>query len=77
MLTARTGQTAAIDLRVDVIGGVLLITAWGELRHDGAVRLREHIDSARTGERPVVLDLSAVERLGPEVVDMLRVQWRA
>jgi anti-anti-sigma regulatory factor len=65
------------DVQVSVIGGTLLIAAAGALGADAVERLREHIERSRSGERPVVLDLTAVERLERAATDMLRSQWRA
>jgi anti-anti-sigma regulatory factor len=74
VLDARTGQGP--DVRVSAIGGTLLIAAAGLLDARAAARLREHIDSARHGDRPVVLDLSAVDDVESEAIEMLREQWR-
>jgi hypothetical protein len=60
-----------------VIAGTLLLEAAGTLGKGESERLREHIDSARPGERPVVLDLTAVDRFEREAIEMLRDQWRA
>jgi anti-anti-sigma regulatory factor len=75
VLTDRAGQEA--DVQVSAIGGTLLLAASGALDAGAADRLREHIDRARSGERPVVLDLSAVEAVAREALDMLRTEWRA
>ena len=64
-------------MRASVIGGTLLLAASGRLDADASERLREHIGRARSGDRPVVLDLGATEQLGPEAIDMLRTEWRA
>ena len=53
----------AFELAVDAIGGVLALEARGEIvegSHDG---LRECLDQATRGGRPVVLDLSQTEVL--------------
>jgi anti-anti-sigma regulatory factor len=75
VLADRTGQTA--EVQVSAIGGTLLLAASGALDASAAARVREHIDRARSGERPVVLDLSAVEAVAREALDMLRGEWRA
>ena len=75
MLADRTGQTA--EVQVSAIGGTLLLAASGALDENAAERVREHIDRARAGDRPVVLDLSAVEAVAREAIDMLRGEWRA
>ena len=75
MLEAESEQAA--DVRASAIGGTLLLAASGRLDAHAAERLREHIESARGGDRPLVLDLGATEQLGPEAIDMLRTSWRA
>jgi anti-anti-sigma regulatory factor len=64
------------DLRVDVIGGVVLIDATGELDGPMAERLSEHLDQIRDGSRPVVLDLTRVTEVGEEALGVLRAMWR-
>jgi anti-anti-sigma regulatory factor len=75
VVEAETGQ--ASDVRASVIGGTLLLAASGRLDADASGRLYEHLERARSGDRPLVLDLGATEQLGPEAVDMLRTAWRA
>jgi len=65
------------DVQVSAIGGTLLIAPTGDLDAGAASRVGEHIDRARAGSRPVVLDLSAVDRLEREALEMLRNHWRA
>jgi anti-anti-sigma regulatory factor len=65
------------DVQVSAIGGTLLLAASGALDAGASERLRAHIDRARRGDRPVVLDLSAVEAVAREALDMLRGEWRA
>jgi len=64
------------DLRVDVIGGVVLIDATGELDAAMAERLSDHLDQIRDGRRPVVLDLTRVTEVGEETLRVLRAMWR-
>ena len=61
------------DIRVDVIGGVVLIDASGELEPD---RLAENLEQIRGGSRPVVLDLTRVTEVGDEALRVLRTMWR-
>jgi anti-anti-sigma regulatory factor len=75
VLADRTGQTA--EVQVSAIGGTLLLAASGALDASAAERVREHIERARSGGRPVVLDLSAVESVAREAIEMLRHEWRA
>ena len=65
------------DLRFDVIGGVVLIDATGELEGAMAERLDEHLEQIRGSERPVVLDLTRVTAVGDDAVAVLRAAWRA
>jgi anti-anti-sigma regulatory factor len=64
------------DLRVDVIGGVVLIDAGGELEGAMAGRLEEHLGQIRDSDRPVVLDLTRVTSVGDDAVAVLRAAWR-
>jgi anti-anti-sigma regulatory factor len=64
------------DLRFDVIGGVVLIDATGELDGPMAERLSEHLDQIRDGSRPVVLDLTRVTEVGEDALGVLRAMWR-
>jgi anti-anti-sigma regulatory factor len=75
VLADRTRQTA--EVQVSAIGGTLLLAASGVLDAPAAERLREHIDRARSSDRSVVLDLSGVETVAREAIDMLRAEWRA
>lgn len=75
MLADRTGHTA--EVQVSAIGGTLLLAATGALDATAAERVREHIARARGSDRSVVLDLSAVETVAREALDMLRSEWRA
>ena len=65
------------DLRFDVIGGVVLIDATGELEGAMVERLDEHLQQIRDSERPVVLDLTRVTAVGDDAVAVLRAAWRA
>jgi anti-anti-sigma regulatory factor len=64
------------DLRFDVIGGVVLIDASGELDAPMAQRLSKHLDQIRDGSRPVVLDLTRVTEVGEDALGVLRAMWR-
>jgi anti-anti-sigma regulatory factor len=64
------------DLRFDVIGGVVLIDATGELDAAMAERLGEHLGQIRGGSRPVVLDLTRVTEVGDDALRVLRAMWR-
>ena len=64
------------DLHFDVIGGVVLIDATGELDGDMAERLSENLDQIRGGTRPVVLDLTRVTKVGDDALRVLRAMWR-
>jgi anti-anti-sigma regulatory factor len=64
------------DLRFDVIGGVVLIDASGELDGPMAERLSEHLEQIRDGSRPVVLDLTRVTEVGEDALRVLRTMWR-
>ena len=72
MLRDRAGDVSS-DLRVDVIGGVVLIDARGELE---AERLADNLEQIRSGSRPVVLDLTRVTAVGDEALRVLRAMWR-
>src|SRR5919107_4398291 len=65
------------DLRVDVIGGVVLIDASGELEGTMAGRLGDHLEQIRGSDRPVVLDLTRVTAVGDDAVAILRAAWRS
>ncbi len=65
------------DLRLDVIGGTVLIDASGELDREMAARLGDHLERLRAGSRPVVLDLTRVSAMHGEAGAMLRAMWRA
>jgi len=64
------------DLRFDVIGGVVLLDATGELDGAMAERLGEHLGQIRGGSRPVVLDLTRVTEVGDDALGVLRAMWR-
>ena len=49
-----------LEFDVDAIAGVLVVVARGELAHGALSKLRECLDAAAAGGRPVVLDLLAV-----------------
>ena len=71
----QSGQAPGVQ--VSAIGGTLLLEAAGTLGASETERLRKHLERARPGDRRVVLDLTAVERLEREALEMLRDQWRA
>ena len=65
------------DLRFDVIGGVVLIDASGELEGAMAERLSDHLEQIRGSDRPVVLDLTRVTTVGDDALAVLRAVWRS
>ena len=75
MLRDRADETTS-DLRFDVIGGVVLIDANGELDGEMAERLSDHLEQIRGGSRPVVLDLTRVTKVGDDALRVLRAMWR-
>ena len=75
VLRNRAGEVAS-DLRIDVIGGVVLIDATGELDSTMAERLGENLEQIRGGSRPVVLDLTRVTEVGDDALKVLRQMWR-
>ena len=75
MLRNRAHEVGS-DLRFDVIGGVVLIDATGELDGETAERLSEHLGQIRGGSRPVVLDLTRVTDVGEDALRVLRTMWR-
>ena len=76
MLRNSADQVAS-DLRFDVIGGVVLIDASGELEGAMTERLSDHLDQIRDSERPVVLDLTRVTTVGDDTLAVLRAAWRS
>jgi anti-anti-sigma regulatory factor len=75
VLRDRADEVAS-DLRFDVIGGVVLIDASGELDGAMAERLGERLGEIRGGSRPVVLDLTRVTAVGDDALRILRTMWR-
>ena len=75
VLRDRADEVAS-DLRFDVIGGVVLIDASGELDGALAERLGERLGEIRGGSRPVVLDLTRVTAVGDDALRVLRTMWR-
>ena len=75
MLRNRAGEVAS-DLRFDMIGGVVLIDASGELDGAMAERLSEHLEQIRGTTRSVVLDLTRVTEVGDDALRVLRAMWR-
>ena len=64
------------DLHLDVIGGVVLINASGDLEGPLVERLSENLRQIRGSARPVVLDLTRVTTVGDDAVAVLRAAWR-
>lgn len=64
------------DLRLDVIGGVVLIDASGTLEGPMVERLSENLRQIRDSDRPVVLDLTRVSVVGDDAIAALRAAWR-
>ena len=64
------------ELRIDVIGGVVLIDATGELDQEMAERLGDHLAQTRGKTIPVVLDLTRVTEVGEDAIAVLRQAWR-
>ena len=58
-------------LTVDAIGGVLALAVEGPIREDTHEPLRECLESAIRGGRPVVLDLTEATSIEPKSVEML------
>ena len=75
MLRNRANQVPS-DLRFDVIGGVVLIDASGELEGAMAERLNDHLEQMSGNDRPVVLDLTRVTTVGDDALAVLRRAWR-
>jgi hypothetical protein len=63
-------------LRVDAIGGVLLISATGATGPEDAERLEEHLERARAGARNVVVDLTGAEAPDDRTLKVLRRAWQ-
>lgn len=72
-----TADQVSSDLRFDVIGGVVLIDASGELEGAMSERLSDHLEQIRGSDRPVVLDLTRVTAVGDDAVAVLRAAWRS
>lgn len=64
------------DLRVDMIGGVVLIDASGELEGAMVDRLADHLRRIRGRDGEVVLDLTRVTSMGDDAIAALRAAWR-
>lgn len=75
MLRNREDEVGS-DLRIDVIGGVVLIDASGELAGGISERLGDHLEQIRSGKRPVVVDLTRVTHVDDRAVAALRALWR-
>jgi anti-anti-sigma regulatory factor len=65
------------DLRFDMIGGVVLIDANGELAGEMTDRLAAQLEQIGGGSRPVVIDLTRVTAVGDDALTVLRKTWRA
>ena len=76
MLRNSTDEVSS-DLRFDVIGGVVLIDASGEMEGAMSERLSDHLEQIRGSDRPVVLDLTRVTAVGDDAVAVLRAAWRS
>jgi hypothetical protein len=63
-------------LRVDAIGGVLLISATGPSGPDDADRLEEHLERAGAGARNVVVDLTGADVPDQRMLQVLRRAWQ-
>jgi hypothetical protein len=63
-------------LRVDAIGGVLLISATGASAPEDAERLAEHLERAGAGARNVVVDLTACDAPDQRTLQVLRRAWQ-
>jgi hypothetical protein len=63
-------------LRVDAIGGVLLISATGTSAPEVAERLEEHLERAGAGSRNVVVDLTGSEAPDRRTLEVLRRAWQ-
>ena len=66
----------ADGLRVDAIGGVLLISASGPAQPEDASRIEEQLAQTGGGSRPVVIDLTSAGEPGKPLLDVLRKAWR-
>ena len=64
------------DLHVDMIGGVVLIDASGELEGRLVERLSDHLRRIRRRDGAVVIDLTRVTRVGDDAIAVLRAAWR-
>jgi anti-anti-sigma regulatory factor len=60
-----------VDLEVDVIAGVLVITATGDLVRGALAPLERCLEKAMDAGRPVVLDLLAAEAVDKEGMRLL------
>src|SRR3954452_17157702 len=65
-------QEMTLDLEVDAIAGVLVLTARGALTATTLEPLRRCVDKAVTASRVVVLDLVAVDGLDAAAIELLR-----
>ena len=62
---------ASFELAVDAIGGVLALAVRGELAGGAREHVRECLDQAIRGGRPVVLDLTEAAALDTASIQML------
>jgi anti-anti-sigma regulatory factor len=62
---------AGFELTVDAIGGVLALVVRGAVTRESHEPLRECLDSAIRGGRPVVLDLTDAESIDDASIAML------
>ena len=63
-------------LRVDAIGGVLLISATGASGPEDAERLEAHLERAGAGARNVVVDLTGSGAPDDRTLKVLRRAWQ-
>jgi len=69
-------DAVSTDLHVDMIGGVVLINASGELEGQMVERLSDHLQRIRGRDGVVVLDLTRVTSMGDDAIAVLRASWR-
>src|SRR5262245_42398552 len=62
----------SLDLEVDAIAGVLVVTPHGALDGRQLEPLRDCLEKAVAGGRPVVLDLLAADEIGRGGLNLLR-----
>jgi len=60
-----------LEIEVDAIAGVLVVGVTGEVVRDTADKLRECLERAMTGGRPIVVDLLGVVAMDESGVQLL------